>query len=113
MPAGKPALASGNADTVMGGLACREISPVTWPIVGEATDWFMTIEEDDVMPARRLFAHPQDGDPAIASGPSGCAGLAGLLRVCADKSAFAALKLGPRSRVLLINSEGNLGEQPA
>ena len=111
--AGKPALASGNADTVMGGLACREISPVTWPIVGEATNWFMTIEENDVMPARRLFTHPPTTDPAIASGPSGCAGLAGLLRVCADKSAFAALKLGPHSRVLLINSEGNLGEQPA
>ena len=62
----------------MGGLACREISPVTWPVVGEATDWFMTIEEDQVMPARRLLAHPLDGDPAIASGPSGCAGLAGL-----------------------------------
>ena len=111
--AGKAAPASGNADTVMGGLACREISPVTWPIVGEATDWFMTIEEADVTPARHLFAHPQGGDPAIASGPSGCAGLAGLTRVCADTSAFAALKLGKHSRVLLINSEGNLGEQPA
>ena len=111
--AGKPALASGNADTAMGGLACREISPVTWPIVGEATDWFMTIEEDEVAPARRLFAHPLGGDPAIASGPSGCAGLAGLMRACADASAVAALKLDRRSRVLLINSEGNLGEQPA
>jgi diaminopropionate ammonia-lyase len=36
-PSGKLTLASGNADTVMGGLACREISPVTWPVVGEAT----------------------------------------------------------------------------
>jgi hypothetical protein len=35
----------------MGGLACREISPVTWPVVGLATDWFMTITEDEVMPA--------------------------------------------------------------
>src|SRR5258708_40044000 len=111
--AGKAAAAGGDADPVMGGRACREISPVTWPIVGEATDWFMTIEEADVTPARRLFAHPQGRDPAIASGPSGCAGLAGLTRVCADKSAFAALKLGKHSRVLLINSEGNLGEQPA
>ena len=111
--AGRPALASGNADTVMGGLACREISPVTWPIVGQATDWFMTIEEDDVAPARRLFAHPLGGDPAVASGPSGCAGLAGLMRVCADKSACEALKLDRHSRVLLVNSEGNLGEQPA
>jgi diaminopropionate ammonia-lyase len=111
--AGRPALASGDADTVMGGLACREISPVTWPIVGQATDWFMTIEEDEVAPARRLFAHPLGGDPAVASGPSGCAGLAGLMRVCADKSAFEALKLDRHSRVLLVNSEGNLGEQPA
>jgi diaminopropionate ammonia-lyase len=111
--AGRPALASGDADTVMGGLACREISPVTWPIVGQAADWFMTIEEDEVAPARRLFAHPLGGDPAVVSGPSGCAGLAGLLRACADKSAVAALKLDRHSRVLLVNSEGNLGEQPA
>jgi diaminopropionate ammonia-lyase len=73
----------------------------------------MTIEEDEVAPARRLFAHPHGDDPAVASGPSGCAGLAGLLRVCADKSAFEALKLDRHSRVLLVNSEGNLGERPA
>lgn len=108
--AGKPTLASGNADTAMGGLACREISPVTWPVIGEGADWFMTIEEDQVLPARRLFAHPMNGDPAIQSGPSGCAGLAGLTRVCTDEAAFKALGLGPQARVLLINSEGNLGE---
>ena len=111
--AGKPTLASGNADTVMGGLACREISPITWPVVGEATDWFMTITEDQVMPARHLLAHPLDGDPAVASGPSGCAGLAGLTRVCTDEAAFKALKLDRNARVLVINSEGNFGEQPA
>ena len=112
--AGKPALASGNAETAMGGLACREISPITWPVVGLGADWFMTIEEDQVMPARRQLAHPLAGDPAIASGPSGCAGLAGLLRVTTDARAFAALGLGKTSRVLAINSEGTLGEsQPA
>ena len=52
----------------MGGLACREISPVTWPVVGRGTDWFMTIEEDQVMPARRLFAHPLGGDPPSPRG---------------------------------------------
>ncbi len=113
--AGKPVLASGNADTVMGGLACREISPVTWPIIGLAADWFMTIEEDGVLPARRLFAHPLRGasgagDPVIVSGPSGSAGLAGLTRVCTDEAAFAALGLDRNARVLLINSEGDLGE---
>ena len=36
--AGKPALASGDAETAMGGLACREISPVTWPVIGLGAD---------------------------------------------------------------------------
>lgn len=110
--AGKPTPASGNADTAMGGLACREISPITWPIVGEAADWFMTIDEDHVRPARQLLAHPLDGDPVIHSGPSGCAGFAALTRVCTDEAAFKALKLDKDARVLLINSEGNLGEEP-
>jgi diaminopropionate ammonia-lyase len=108
--AGRPTLASGNADTVMGGLACREISPLTWPVVGFGADWYMTIEESHVMPARQQFARPLGSDAAIASGPSGCAGLAGLWRVCADIEAKKALGLDPNSRVLLINSEGNLGE---
>jgi diaminopropionate ammonia-lyase len=107
---GRPAPASGAADTVMGGLACREISPLTWPVLGVGTDWFMTIAEDQVMPARKLYAHPTDGDPALASGPSGCAGLAGLMRVAGNPAAMQALGLDETSRVLLINSEGNLGE---
>jgi diaminopropionate ammonia-lyase len=73
----------------------------------------MTISSDVVMPARRLLAHPLDGDPAIASGPSGCAGLAGLVRACTDEAAFRELRLDRRSRVLVINSEGNLGEGAA
>ena len=111
--AGKAAPASGNADTAMGGLACREISPVTWPVIGLAADWFMTIDEDEVLPARRLFAQPLGNDPAVTSGPSGCAGLAGLVRVCTEATAFEALGLDRNARVLLINSEGDLGEKLA
>ena len=62
------------------------------------------------MPTRRLFAHPLNGDPAVVSGPSGCAGLAGLTRVCTEAAAFEALGLDKNARVLLINSEGDLGE---
>jgi diaminopropionate ammonia-lyase len=104
--AGRPALASGDADTVMGGLACREISPITWPVVGLGADWFMTITEAEVLPARQALAHPHAGDPAIASGPSGCAGFAGLLRVSRAPAVAAAMGLGRDSRVLVINSEG-------
>jgi len=111
--AGKITPASGDADTIMGGLACREISPITWPVIGLGTDWFMTIGDDSVPAARQTLGGPGDGDPAITSGPSGCAGMAGLLRVLSDDEARAALRLNERSRVLLINSEGNLGEASA
>jgi diaminopropionate ammonia-lyase len=73
----------------------------------------MTIEEDDVMPARRLYAHPLKDDPTIASGPSGCAGLAALTRLCASDEARSVVGLDGNARVLLINSEGNLGEGAA
>jgi diaminopropionate ammonia-lyase len=111
--AGKPALASGDANTIMGGLACREISPITWPVIGLAADWFMTITEDQVAPARKILANPLNGDSAIASGPSGCSGMAGLTRVCTDRAAYKAIGLDRGTRVLLINSEGNLGEGSA
>ena len=107
---GEPALASGDATTSMGGLACREISPLTWPILGLGADWFMTIEEDHVPPAMRALARPEGDDPSIVAGPSGCSGVAALLRLCADDGARAALGLDTRSRVLLINSEGAFGE---
>ena len=53
--AGRITPASGDADTIMGGLACREISPITWPVIGLGADWFMTIGEDSVPGARRTL----------------------------------------------------------
>ncbi|MCW5748118.1 MAG: diaminopropionate ammonia-lyase [Alphaproteobacteria bacterium] len=108
--AGRPALASGDAATAMGGLACREISPMTWPVIGEGADWFMTIAEDAVAPAMRRMARPQPGDPVIVAGPSGCAGMAALLRVTGDAAARTVLHLDRAARVMLINSEGAAGE---
>jgi diaminopropionate ammonia-lyase len=108
--AGCPALASGDAVTVMGGLACREISPMTWPVIGEGADWFMTIPEDAAATAMRRLARPEPGDPVIVAGPSGCSGMAALLRVCADPAARSEIGLDAASRVMLINSEGAGGE---
>jgi diaminopropionate ammonia-lyase len=108
--AGRPALASGDARTVMGGLACREISPDVWPLIGLGADWFMTIPEDAVAPAMRQMARPEPPDPVVVAGPSGCSGMAALLRVAGDPAARTALGLDGAARVMLINSEGAAGE---
>jgi diaminopropionate ammonia-lyase len=108
--AGGPTLASGDARTAMGGLACREISPDTWPVVGLGADWFMSIPEDAVAPAMRRLARPEPGDPVIVAGPSGCSGMAALLRVAGSATARTELGLSAQSRIVLVNSEGASGE---
>jgi diaminopropionate ammonia-lyase len=108
--AGKPALASGDGETAMGGLACREISPMTWPVIGAGADWFMTIPEEAAAAAMRQMARPEAYDSAIVSGPSGCAGMAALLRVADDAEARSLLGVDSMARVMLISSEGAAGE---
>ena len=58
-----------------------------------------------VVQAMRLLAAQSGNDPGIVAGPSGAAGLAGLLALREDPVARQALELDATSRVLLINTE--------
>lgn len=92
--------------TVMAMLECYEPSFVAWRVLSRAADAFMTVEDEDAVAVMNRLARPSGADPAIVSGESGGAGLAGLIRAAASDEARAALGLGARSRVLLVNSEG-------
>lgn len=87
-------------------LECYEPSPVAWRVLSRVADAFMTVEDEDAVAVMNRLARPSGGDPAVVSGESGGAGLAGLIRAAASTAARAALGLGARSRVLLVNSEG-------
>ncbi|MEG6508866.1 diaminopropionate ammonia-lyase [Methyloligella sp. 2.7D] len=92
--------------TIMAMLECYEPSLVAWRVLSRCADAFQTIGEEDAKGAMRTLAAPVASDPAIVSGESGGAGLAGLLAAMEDEEMRKALKLGPDSRVFLINSEG-------
>jgi diaminopropionate ammonia-lyase len=66
----------------------------------------MTVDEEDAVSVMNRLARPVGNDPAIVSGESGGAGLAGLIRTAKDNDMRAALGLDGNSRVLIINSEG-------
>ena len=66
----------------------------------------MTVEEEDAVGRDEATCAPLGADPAIIAGESGGVGLAGLTRALADHEAREALKLGPQSRIFLINTEG-------
>ena len=92
--------------TVMAMLECYEPSLVAWRVLSRVADAFMTVEEEEAVDVMRRLANPLAGDPAIVAGESGGVGLAALIKVAQDPVLRAKLKLGPESRVFLINTEG-------
>ncbi|CDX27833.1 2,3-diaminopropionate ammonia-lyase [Mesorhizobium plurifarium] len=104
--AGRPATVAKQEPTVMTMLECAEPSLVAWRVLARVGDAFMTVDEEDAVAVMKRLARPLGGDPAIVSGESGGAGLAGLVRAAGDRRIRAALGLDTHSRVLVINSEG-------
>jgi diaminopropionate ammonia-lyase len=104
--AGKPVKIKHGEATVMAMLECYEPSLVAWRILSRAADAFMTVEEEEAVDIMKRLANPLAGDPAIVAGESGGVGLAALIKVAQDPAQRAKLKLGPESRVFLVNTEG-------
>ncbi|MBZ9848889.1 diaminopropionate ammonia-lyase [Mesorhizobium sp. CA14] len=104
--AGRPATIASQQPTVMTMLECAEPSLVAWRVLARVGDAFMTVEEEDAVAVMKRLAQPLGNDPAIVSGESGGAGLAGLVRAAGDRHMRAALGLDTHARVLVINSEG-------
>jgi diaminopropionate ammonia-lyase len=104
--AGKPTPAEGPLDSVMGGLACAEISGLAWQILGPGADAFAAIGDDAAIDCMRLLAEGRFGDAPIVAGESAVAGLAALLMACASPSVRRALHLTEGSRVLVLGTEG-------
>jgi diaminopropionate ammonia-lyase len=104
--AGRPVTIAHSKPTVMAMLECYEPSLVAWRVLSRIGDAFMTVDEEDAVAVMNCLARPSGNDPAIVSGESGGAGLAGLIRAAGDKKMRAALGLDGNSRVLIINSEG-------
>ncbi|OCJ13007.1 diaminopropionate ammonia-lyase [Rhizobium sp. AC44/96] len=104
--AGHPVVIPHGEPTVMAMLECYEPSLVAWRVLSRVADAFMTVDEDDAIAVMKRLAYPAAGDPAVVAGESGGVGLAGLIRAISDPVSKAALELGPRSRVLVINTEG-------
>ncbi len=104
--AGRPVKIEQGEPTVMAMLECYQPSLIAWRVLSRVADGFMTVEEEDAIAAMKRLARPLGADPAIVAGESGGVGLAGLIRALSDHEARKALRLGPQSRVFVINTEG-------
>ena len=97
------------APSAMAGLRCAEVSPIAWPVLRDRVNATVQITDEDARAVSARLASPTTGDPAIASGISGAASLAGLVRLVRDPhlpDLRAALGLSAATRALVFNTEG-------
>lgn len=103
--AGRPVMISVGADaSIMAGLNCGTPSSAAWPFLRDGMEGFVAVEDDQAREAMRLLA-----GEGVVSGESGAAGLAGLLELVGGAGrdrAREVLGLTPRTRVLLLSTEG-------
>ena len=113
---GRPTAIDIEAETLMAGLSCGEVSVLAWDILSGAADHFMTIGDTAVAPTMTLLAQPlpgdpppgdpPPGDPPIVAGESAVAGLAAALIAALSPSLRETLELGRDSHVLVLGTEG-------
>jgi diaminopropionate ammonia-lyase len=108
--AGKLVGIKGNLSTIMVGLACGEGNAISWEILKNYVQFFVSAPDWVAARGMRVLAVPLKGDAKVISGESGAvtAGLLfTLLRNAEYKDFREALGLGPESTVLLFSTEGN------
>lgn len=107
---GEPHPAENTAPTIMAGLNCGEPCTVTWPILRDFADWYLSCPDYVSAYGMRLLAAPAPGDRQVISGESGAV-TTGLLNVIAGKEGYGGLKdmlgLNENSVVLLFSTEGD------
>ena len=107
---GAPRTVGGDLQTIMAGLACGEPNTISWDILRNHADAFLSCPDWVSAKGMRMLAAPVKGDPAVTSGESGAVGMGVLAALMGDPSyqdLREALGLSQDSRVLLFSTEGD------
>ncbi len=101
---------TGDMLTIMAGLACGEANTVSWDILKNHVDAFVSCPDWVSANGTRIYGSPVRGDERVISGESGSVTM-GLLHAIMTmpeyKELKEALKLNADSKVLLVSSEGD------
>ncbi|MCF8012052.1 MAG: diaminopropionate ammonia-lyase [Clostridiales bacterium] len=102
--------ASGDLSTMMAGLSCGEPNPVSWDILKDVVDCFVSCPDEVTARGMRVLGNPLGKDTRIISGESGAVPLGLLFELCTNNDLLQlknSLELDSSSSVLVINTEGN------
>lgn len=103
--AGELAIVGGNHETVMGGLACGEVSYLAWEVLEGGLDHVLAVTDDYAIEGVRGLASGAFGAKLFA-GESGAAGVGALLAIAERPELKEALGLDEASRIMIVITEG-------
>jgi len=98
-------------ESLMGGMSCGEPSLVPWNILKKSVNNCISIPDDDIGKAMKLFANASFGDEKIIAGENSVPGVISLIASCNDQNIKSKLDLDIKSNVLLIGCEGDTDQE--
>ncbi|MCM3718557.1 diaminopropionate ammonia-lyase [Fictibacillus phosphorivorans] len=104
---------SGDMDTIMAGLACGEPNPRAWDILSHFSEASFSCDDSISALGMRILGNPIGKDQRIISGESGSVTTGLIYCLTKNKALFEVkekLKINEKSRILLINTEGDTDE---
>ncbi|MCB2362523.1 diaminopropionate ammonia-lyase [Clostridium estertheticum] len=107
---GKPHAVTGYMPTIMAGLACGEPNIVSFGILRDYADMYISCPDYVSARGMRMLGNPLKGDPKVISGESGAVCLGMVSLILGDdnlKEISEKLKLNKDSKILVISTEGD------
>jgi len=98
-------------ESLMGGMSCGEPSLVPWKILKKSVNNCISLPDDNIGKAMKLFANSSFGDDKIIAGENSAPGVISLIASCNDEKVKNKIKLNSNSNVLLIGCEGDTDQE--
>ena len=98
-------------ESLMGGMSCGEPSLVPWQILKKSVNNCMSLPDDDIGKAMKLFANASFGNDKVIAGENSAPGVISLIASCNDENIKNKLNLNSKSNVLLIGCEGDTDQE--
>ena len=98
-------------ESLMGGMSCGEPSLVPWKILKKSVNNCISLPDDDIGKAMKLFANASFGNDKIIAGENAAPGVISLIACCNDENIKNSINLASNSNVLLIGCEGDTDQE--
>ena len=98
-------------ESLMGGMSCGEPSLVPWKILKKSVNNCISLPDDDIGKAMKLFANASFGNDKIIAGENAAPGVISLIACCNDEKVKNSINLDSNSNVLLIGCEGDTDQE--